>query len=99
VKQWRMLHLIPAEVTGSKNELSSPLTAFKTRGRNITVCPASIYCFHSILSLLLKCCLSTMLYKYTDNCSQHSRRNKLFLDNYELTKIMFSSWVVREVAG
>jgi hypothetical protein len=60
------------------------------------------------LSLLLKCCLPTTLFKYTDNCSQHSRTNKLLLDNCDLTKItavshttnerMFSSLIVREVA-
>jgi hypothetical protein len=46
-----------------------------------------------ILSLLLKCRLPTTLYKYTDDCSQHSRTNKLLLDSCDLTKITATSHI------
>jgi hypothetical protein len=31
----------------SKQVLSSPLAPFETRGRNVTICPANISCYHS----------------------------------------------------
>jgi hypothetical protein len=32
---------------GSQNEFSSPPTPFETHGRNVTVFPADIFCYHS----------------------------------------------------
>jgi hypothetical protein len=41
------LYLVPAKMIGSQNKFSSPPTPFETRGRNVTVCPANICCYHS----------------------------------------------------
>jgi hypothetical protein len=74
-----MQYLIPAKMTGSQNKLSSPPTPFETRGRNVTVCPANIYCYHSDTFSFSEM-LSASLCKYTDNRSQHSR-TKYYLIN------------------
>jgi hypothetical protein len=64
-----------------------------------------------VLSLLLKCCLPTTLYKHTNSCSLHlqtnRQTNKLLSDECDFTEItaaihtrnekMSSSWVVRGV--
>jgi hypothetical protein len=41
------LYLISVEIVGSQNKFSSPPTPFETRGRNVTVCPANMCCYHS----------------------------------------------------
>jgi hypothetical protein len=70
-----VLYLIPTKLICGQNQFSSPPTPFETRGRNVTICPANICCYHCGTSSILKCSLPTTLYKYTNTCSQHSRTN------------------------
>jgi hypothetical protein len=96
---------VPDKMMGGQNKFSSPHTPFETRDTNVTACPANIYCSHSDTFSITEM-LSAY---YTDTCSQHSRTNRLSLDKCDLTEItakshttnerMFSSWVVRELAG
>jgi hypothetical protein len=41
------LYVVPSKMIDRQNNFSSPPTPFETRGRNVTVCPANIFCYHS----------------------------------------------------
>jgi hypothetical protein len=43
----RSRNCISAKIIGGQNKFSSPPTPFETRGGNVTVCPANMFCYHS----------------------------------------------------
>jgi hypothetical protein len=54
----RTVYRIPTEIRGGQNIFRCYPNPFETRGRNVTVCPANMYCCHTGT---LKCSLSTTL--------------------------------------
>jgi hypothetical protein len=57
------LYIVPSKMIRRQNNFSSPPTLFETCGRNVTVCPANIRCYHSNTFSITKCCLPATLYK------------------------------------
>jgi hypothetical protein len=41
------LYVVSRKIIDLQKNFSSPPTPFETRGRNVTVCPAKICCYHS----------------------------------------------------
>jgi hypothetical protein len=59
IREWsktqKKLNVVPNTMIDRQNNISSPPAPVETRGRNVTVCPANIFCYHSntLLKLLL----------------------------------------------
>jgi hypothetical protein len=96
-----MLYLIPDSVM----ETNSPLLPLLLK--HLVEMLLSVLQTYAAIILFLLCCCNAVC--RTDNCSQHSRPSKPFFGKCDLTKItatghttnerMFSSWVIRKVAG
>jgi hypothetical protein len=77
------VYVVPSKMIGHQNNFSSPLILVEMLLSILKTYAAIIL----IVSLLLKCSLPTALYKYSDDCSQQSRTNRLVLDKCDLIKI------------